>query len=61
MLLLLLMMMMIVSVQVTTTLKCLNVQSWSITFSQGILRAERSDTIAVDRQMYSDGSLETPH
>jgi hypothetical protein len=51
---------MIVAVQITTTLKCLNVQSVSVTFCQGILLAERTDTIAVDRQMYLDGSLETP-
>jgi hypothetical protein len=51
---------MIVAVQITTALNSLNVQSLSITFSQGTLRAERTDTIALDRQMYSGGSLETP-
>jgi hypothetical protein len=51
------MMMMIVSVQITTTLNCLNVQSLNITFSQGMLRAERTDTIAVDRLIYSGGKL----
>jgi len=50
----------VVAVQITTKLKCLNFQSLSITFSQGILRAERTDTIALDRQVCSDGSLETP-
>lgn len=50
---------MTVSVQVTTTLNCLNVQSLNITFSQGILRAEPSDTIVVDRQTYSSVSLLT--
>jgi len=53
------MMMMTVFVQIATTLNCLNVQWLSITFYQGILCAEHTDTIAVDRQMYSSVSLLT--
>jgi len=51
------MMMMTVSVQINITLNCLNVQWLSITFSQGILCAERTEAIAIDLPMYFSVSL----